>query len=119
MTYPLLQEIARRDEQIEGLRTRLAESDQQIEWLSKENAALRGHAAEVTAGLRELRSLTREALDAMIQHNTSLRSGLEQSERNNEYLRSRVSFLEKVLNSKPGTMYYGQDGFFVRGSEQR
>lgn len=150
------------------LRARLAQADQQIEWLSKENAALKRHAEEVTTGLLELRSVTSEALDTIrkrVAHDASeiekwkelrlnaviengklreyvKRDGAEVEKWRERYhqcalelagtrnanfdfakinadLRDRVALLEKALNSKPGTVYFGNEGFFLRGEDER
>ncbi len=124
----------------ERLREQLAQSDQRIEWLSKENAALKREAREVSVGLLELRDVTTEALVAMrkrVDHDAAevekwreryhqrsvelagaRRSNFDLS-RENAGLRGRVAFLEKALGSKPGTMYFGNEGFFLRGEEER
>lgn len=150
MTESLLNDIRVLRRENEWLREQLARSDQQIEWLSRENAALRRDAGEATAGLLELRTMTTEALAAVrervardaaevekwreryhglstelavvrdrsgkrLNTITSLELEIDQLKRNNEYLRGRIAFLEKVLNSKPGTVHFGREGFYLRG----
>lgn len=86
MTESLLNDIRVLRRENEWLREQLARSDQQIEWLSRGNDTI-----------------------------TSLELEIDQLERNNEYLRGRIAFLEKVLNSKPGTVHFGREGFYLRG----
>ena len=97
----------------------LAQSDQQIELMYKENAALRRHAEEVTRGLLELRTATTDALTVVRERVASDAARLRGRELENESLRRRVAFLEKVLNSQPGTMYFGSEGFFLRGEDRK
>ena len=105
----------------ERLREQLAQSDQRIEWLSKENAALKREAREVSVGLLELREVEKWR-ERYHQRSVELagarRSNFDLS-RENAGLRGRVAFLEKALGSKPGTMYFGNEGFFLRGEEER